>query len=86
LTDTLVTCAFALSPKDFPALLVGESYTDAAVNVAHAHEVGMLRTLGADFVPKYHYVARPKDSPHGGSLDVYANEDKSLVIAHLYIE
>jgi hypothetical protein len=81
-----MTCAFRIDPQDFPRLLEGERYVQYVPKHGHVHDFAESRGLGPNFVPKYHYVAKPKDSPYGGSLQIFANDDKSLVLADLYIE
>jgi hypothetical protein len=81
-----VTCAFTVAPRDVPMLLVGEAFETAEPEYAHVHDFGMSLNLGDNFVPAYHYVAKPKDSPFGGSLDVFVDREKTHVLAHLYIE
>ena len=85
-SDILLTCAFEVGPRDLPKLLAGESFSIAEPTYAHVQDFGMALDLGENFVPAYHYVAKPKDSPYGGSLDVFTNQERTRVLAHLYIE
>jgi hypothetical protein len=87
LTDTLVTCAFEIEPSDFLKLLVSEPYSAVEPpNWKRAHDFPMSDNLGPNFEIFWHYSARPKDSPHGGSIDVFADQERRHVLAHLYIE
>jgi hypothetical protein len=84
LTDTLVTCAFTIDPSDFDQLLQGETFaSQIPPYFKRAHD---LETYGPDFEVSYHYQAKPKDSPYGGSLDILADANRQKILAHLYIE
>ena len=86
-TDTLYTCAFEIDPADFPRLLVSEPYTlKPSLYYRAAHEFPMSGNLGANFQVAWHYSAVPKNTPHGGAIDVFADRGKRRVLAHLYIE
>jgi hypothetical protein len=86
-TDTLYTCAFEIDPEDFPRLLVGESYIlSPALYYQAAHQFPMSGKLGPNFSVAWHYSAVPKNAPYGGSIDVFADQSKHRVLAHLYIE
>jgi hypothetical protein len=85
-SDTLLTCAFRVNAGDFPKLLANEKFSQVPTEYKHAHDFPMALDLGENFVPAFHYSAIPKDAKFGGALDVFADESKTKVLAHLYIE
>jgi hypothetical protein len=87
LTDTLVTCSFEIAPSEFLKLLVSEPYSMLeSPHWKNAHDFPMSANLGPNFAIAWHYSATPRDSPHGGSIDVFADQERRRVLAHLYIE
>jgi hypothetical protein len=86
-TDTLYTCAFEIDPADFPQLLVSEAYElQPSLYYQAAHQFPMSGDLGPNFRIAWHYSAVPKNAPNGGAIDVFADQSRHLVLAHLYIE
>jgi hypothetical protein len=85
-SDILLTCAFRIDAKDFPALLSNEKFSQVATEYQHVHEFPMSLNLGEDFAPAFHYSAVPKGADHGGMIDVFTDSSKTKVLAHLYIE
>ena len=101
-TDILERCAFKVAPADFNVLLGGYRYVEPAPCRPNtpvgrpcndpeslpttSHSYGRGPEVGRNFLIVHDYNATPKDFENGGSIDVFTDRNRSMVMVDLYIE
>ena len=85
-TDVLTKCTFKISPKEFPYLLEGWSFSKENRTNIFSHNVGAAPQIGTNFLIHEAYIIYPKSFKHGGYVQLLTNKDRTDVTVYIYIE
>jgi len=84
ITDVIVTCAFAIDPKDFDELLVGWQFEKSTSGRSTSYV--SYPDLGQEFDVATTYSAETESFKHGASVDLVSNADRTLAVASRFEE
>lgn len=84
ITDVIVSCAFAINPKDFEQLLTGWQF-DEHISVKDTSYF-YYPNLGREFDIGVWYRIQPTSFEHAGVVELMGNEDRTLAVASRYEE
>jgi hypothetical protein len=84
ITDVIISCAFAIDPKDFEQLLAGWEFDQQASGIGTSYLENP--NLGREFDIGVRYQAQPPSFRHGGVVELLSNADKTRAAASRYEE
>jgi hypothetical protein len=84
ITDVIISCAFAIDPKDFEQLLAGWEFDQQASGIGTSYSE--YPNLGREFDIGVRYQAQPPSFKHGGVVKLRSNADKTRAVASRYEE
>ena len=84
ITDVIISCAFAIEPKEFDRLLVGWKFDQQASGIGTSYS--KYPNLGHEFDIRIRYQAQPPSFKHGGVVELLSNADKTRAVASRYEE
>lgn len=83
-TDVVVTCSIELNAKDFPSLLRGYKFVETpTIETSHT---AVPTKVGPEFPVTAEFTAEPKEFKHGGSVKIFADQERKRAVIDLYIE
>ncbi|OWW01855.1 hypothetical protein ATY81_23150 [Rhizobium sp. R72] len=83
ITDVIISCAFAINPKDFEQLLAGWELDEPASGTGSYLD---YPNLGREFDIGVRYRVQPPSFERGGVVELLSNADKTRAVASRYEE
>jgi len=83
-TDVVVTCSVEVNPKDFPYLLRGYKFVETPTK--ETSHTAVSTKVGPEFPVTTEFTAEPKEFKHGGSVKIFADQERKRAVIDLYIE